>query len=769
MNLSVGLRRVLLFFCILCHIPAWAAEVYVSPDGNDNQAGTLAQPLRSLGAALERLRGDDEKGGTIWLKAGRYSLNKVFELTEADSGTADSPLVIRALKGQEVILSGGITLDLNKFKRVTDSVQLKRLKAEAREKVWAIDLSDTALARLYPAANQFGMFHEHGWIEMPRLGCPQYSMLSWNGYLLQLAQWPNRGYSHIEKVIEEGPVTRFLKPGEEAPEVVEGKPIGGSFTLHEPVDIKAWQQELARSGDMRVEGYFHNDWYFQQERVGVIDGNIIKLLGHTRYGVRQKEHMIPRRVRALNLLCELDQPGEWYYDRTDQRLYLWPLGPMDDSVSLTMMGGDTLIRVRDAEYVVLRDMIFENGGDLGLEIIGGSHNLVAGCTFRNFIGKGVAIEGGQSHTIQGCDFYGLYQAFTVKGGERRTLTPCGHEVVNCHIHNCRQRGYGLIDIQGVGIRMAHCLLHDMNGGVRFQHCNDFVLEYCEFYNMGWEMGDWNVAYLGADWASYGNILRYNFVHHLMEMPGAYPVKAFRNDDGGAGVTFFGNVFYKSGRGAIGFGGPGQTFSNNIIVGSPIGSGFSKAMTVEEIAKRWASLEPYDMGELKRGDKSDYLWNCEQICGKFGWTRAPWSEKYPVFTAVMNNGNPWGVEYCSFQKNYATYVSDPGRMKRHIEEVKGVSKTCSYEPVQEIDPQAAFVDLEHLDFSFKSTFKPMAGFETIDFARIGLLPDEYRPSPPDKDTYRRAIREKLKDIPSHGGRYDMKTINERFPLPAYLQE
>lgn len=746
----------------------WAETVhlYISPQGDDQAAGTLAQPLHSLNAARDRLRVQDPKGGTIWLKGGRYHLTEVFELMQADSGTAEHPLVLRAMPGEEVILGSGIGLDVSRFKCVTDDKTLERLKSEARGNVWAIDLSGTALARLYPAPDRFGMFHDHGWIELPRLGRPQYSMLSWNGHLLQLAQWPNRGYGHIGKVIEAGPITRFLKPGEGAPEVTEGKPIGGTFTLHEPVDMDAWQRELTRSADLRVEGYFHNDWYFQQERMGAIQDGVFQLLGHTRYGLRQKPKMIPRRIRALNLLCELDQPGEWYYDPIDQKFYLWPIATLDASVSLTMMGGDTLVRLSDTQHVVFRDLIFENGGDLGLDIVGGSHNLVAGCTFRNFIGQGVRIDGGTHHTIQACDFYGLYQAFTVKGGERRTLTPCGHEVVNCHVYNCRQRGYGMVNIQGVGIRLAHSLFHDMNGAVRYQHCNDFVMEYCEFYNMGWEMGDWNVAYLGADWASYGNVLRYNFVHHLMEMPGAYPVKAFRNDDGGAGVTFFGNVFYKSGRGVIGFGGPGQTFSNNIIVGSPIGSGFSKAMTTEEIAKKWASLAPYDIGELKRGDKSDYLWNCEQICGKFGWTRAPWKEKYPTFTAVMNNGNPWGVEYCRFEKNYVTGLSR--YLDRHIQEVKGVSKTCTYEPAQEIDPAAAFVDLEHMNFSFKTSFELMPGFETINFAKIGLIRDEYRTNPPDKDAYRGATREKLKDIPSHGGSYDMTTINERFPVPVYLE-
>ena len=37
---------------------------------------------------------------------------------------------------------------------------------------------------------------------------------------------------------------------------------------------------------------------------------------------------IPRRYRALNLLEELDQPGEYYVDRAAGRLYFWPPAPL---------------------------------------------------------------------------------------------------------------------------------------------------------------------------------------------------------------------------------------------------------------------------------------------------------------------------------------------------------------------------------------------------------------------------------------------------------
>ena len=71
---------------------------------------------------------------------------------------------------------------------------------------------------------------------------------------------------------------------------------------------------------MLVEGYLSNDWYFQRERVGRIEGDVIQLLRHTRYGIDDKLG-IPRRVRVVNVLYELDQPGEWYFDHADGTLF----------------------------------------------------------------------------------------------------------------------------------------------------------------------------------------------------------------------------------------------------------------------------------------------------------------------------------------------------------------------------------------------------------------------------------------------------------------
>ena len=64
------------------------------------------------------------------------------------------------------------------------------------------------------------------------------------------------------------------------------------------------------------------DWYEETIKVQAIDGDKrqITLARPTVYGIKQG-NPAPRRYRALNVLEELDQPGEFFVDRVSGRLY----------------------------------------------------------------------------------------------------------------------------------------------------------------------------------------------------------------------------------------------------------------------------------------------------------------------------------------------------------------------------------------------------------------------------------------------------------------
>lgn len=95
-------------------LPVKGADVYVSPSGNDNAEGTVSAPLKTIRMALRharelrRLNDSSIKGGiTIHVKGGIYQLHEPLYIRPEDSGTKDSPTIIKA-EGHDAVVSGGV-------------------------------------------------------------------------------------------------------------------------------------------------------------------------------------------------------------------------------------------------------------------------------------------------------------------------------------------------------------------------------------------------------------------------------------------------------------------------------------------------------------------------------------------------------------------------------------------------------------------------------------------------------------------------------------
>lgn len=90
--------------------PICDVEIWVSPDGSDDDAGSRARPLRTLEAARDAARADprgDLCGVTIFI-AGEHRLERTLVLEPVDSGAKGRPVVYRAWPGSRPTLSGAI-------------------------------------------------------------------------------------------------------------------------------------------------------------------------------------------------------------------------------------------------------------------------------------------------------------------------------------------------------------------------------------------------------------------------------------------------------------------------------------------------------------------------------------------------------------------------------------------------------------------------------------------------------------------------------------
>lgn len=93
----------------------FAKDIYVSPQGSDDNDGTAGKPVKTLRIALRmarearRLNDPSAKDGiTIRLNDGTYSLHEPIYIRPEDSGTPSSPTVITG--SQNAVLSGGCSV-----------------------------------------------------------------------------------------------------------------------------------------------------------------------------------------------------------------------------------------------------------------------------------------------------------------------------------------------------------------------------------------------------------------------------------------------------------------------------------------------------------------------------------------------------------------------------------------------------------------------------------------------------------------------------------
>jgi len=188
---------------------------------------------------------------------------------------------------------------------------------------------------------------------------------------MQLARWPNEGWVTIKRVVDRG-----TTGGDEQPA------RGGTFVYgeerpgHWDVDRGVW-----------LHGYWCHDWSDECLRVARIETTKreITLAAPHGYGIGPSSswNREPRRYYALNTLEELDAPGEWYLDRDQTLLYVWPSAGLTDAEVLISTLSEPLIVLEECEHMRLRDLKLEASCGEGIVVRGGRGNLVASWKLTN--------------------------------------------------------------------------------------------------------------------------------------------------------------------------------------------------------------------------------------------------------------------------------------------------------------------------------------------------------------------------------------------------
>jgi len=655
-------------------------EFFVALDGMDTNPGTKDQPFATLTRARDAVRalkteGLPSGGVAVTLTPGEYRVSETLDLTAEDGGTEASPVVYRAEDPGTVVLYGGARLRM--FTLVDDPVILARLPEESRGKVYQCDLKAQGITD-YPPLKVRGKL-----VGLDQPAGPPTIELYCDGKPMTLARWPNEGFVGIR---------RLLEPGEKGrqPSVFE----------YDSDRHARWTE----AEDAWLFGYFKWLWADSTIPVGSIDPAARTLTTAEGYdysgGMDTKEGIA---YYAFNLLEELDCPGEWYLDRASGILYFWP--PADPAAATIEIGqlSKPMITVADAAHVRVEGLRFDLSRDSCMTVTDSEHCLIAGCTVKRFAGNGISIHGGTNCGILGCDISMLGRRGTeVIGGDRVTLTPGGHFVENCQIHDFGRidRTYTpAIQLEGVGNRVAHNLLYDCPSSVLRIEGNDHIIECNETHSSVRESDDQGSMELFFNPTYRGIVFRYNLFHHNGKTGTEHQVHgqaAIRLDDAISGVLIYGNVFYRSANGRFGAvqinSGRDNTIYNNLFAECDHG-----------VTGGW---DPANLGWTSIRDgtaRSDYYMGDLYV------------SRYPAMATMMDDAGINNIWRNLFFRCGAVLNRDPALFDMLAN--------------GECDDDPGFADVAERDFSLPRD-TPLSGsvaFRPIPIDEIGLYADRYRAS------------------------------------------
>lgn len=304
--------------CILCSHWLLADEIWISPKGSDFNDGTRQFPKATLTSALRQAREwrrtEDNRiqgGITIYMEGGTYAFYEPVFIRPEDSGTKESPTIIRSVGDEKVILSGGISI--------------KGWKKQG--KVWVADV---------PA---------------------------FNGRPLDFRQlWVNGKKAVRARDVEDFEKMNRICSVDEKNEILYVPAVSIRRLIDNKGNLKAKYAEMV----------LHQMWCVANLRIRSVEvqGDSAAIRFHQPESRIQFEHPWPRPMVTtdghnsafyLTNARELqDVPGEWYHDIDARKVYYYPReGEKMQEAEVIVPAVETLVRVEGTLDRPVRHIRFE--------------------------------------------------------------------------------------------------------------------------------------------------------------------------------------------------------------------------------------------------------------------------------------------------------------------------------------------------------------------------------------------------------------------------
>ncbi len=664
------------------------AIIFVAPDGNDENAGTISSPLATPEGARDKIRelkktGAYPKGYTVYFRGGNYFRTKGFVLTAEDSGTEAAPVVYRNYQDETVTFVGGANLTGKDFEKLTDKELTSRIvDSAARDKIYYVDLKKYGIENIgsipLPGAYTWG----------ERNSAVAASEVLFNGSGMTMARYPNTGNITIEKIIEKGYDTDIDNGlTREAPFVIEVN------------DDRMEKWTKAPKNSIGMFGFWKFDWADESILLGEFDTSTKRIT--SAWG--SCFSLLPGRgLYVYNLIEELDVPGEYYVDYENSILYMYP--PSDISkakITLSIME-DRMVTFENTEYITLKNLDFIASRNNVIYMTGGHHNVVDSSEISFSASFAVIIESGHDNIIKNSYIHDVNGGVQIDGGDFYTLTPANNMAINNHIERFSRitKTYtSALRVGGVGNKVAYNEVHDApHLAVEFSGNNNEI-EYNEIYNVLQSADDSSAIYGGISWVGRGTQIKYNYAHDFASdtSSGGVGVSFVYVDGGGCETYCVGNVVENLKGYAFKYnGGRDNITLNNIVINSGAGLELTDAMLTVNLDDRY-------YGAL---EKSDYV-NGEAYKNAFPKLQEMLDDpeiRHPKGNIYKNNLLV-NTEYAKLQGIAQQYADITGNYK--------------------VDGNPGFYDMKNRDYTLKEdseVFEKLPDFKPVPFSRMGRFDD-----------------------------------------------
>lgn len=413
--------------------------------------------------------------------------------------------------------------------------------------------------------------------------------------------------------------------------------------------------------------------------------------------------------KAINYLDEIDVPGEWALDFKDGKIYYYPTGDITKQIITLSDNKASIIKMSDASYIQWLGFTVEGGMGNGIEMQRSHHMKIAGNTICYVTGTGIVDYYGNNNLIQSNDVYEIGAAGISMGysGDRTNLVSGNSRITNNHIFNIGTLVSleGIVIRESVGTKIDHNLIHDTpKAAVKYTSDNNLLFEYNEIHNTSLVESDSGAFYTPQDWTSYGNVLRYNFIHHNKRSHGFY------FDDGDSGDVVSKNIIQQSQIAFIMGGGHDNLAQNNLVIAS------RAAGQIDDrgITRGYTATGAYAQNLISKNPTSGaWLQYGKDLKATYGYTTNLWAD-------ILNPD--WHPEY----PNGSSISDNVFVQTGAVTTPKKGSFTVANNVILNTIADAQFYNANAMDYRTNnaSILSKFTDLNTV-FPQIGLSQDEYR--------------------------------------------